>query len=403
VAQSDEPSAGRIELAFWQSIQNSKMAADYEAYLATYPQGKFSLLARNRLASLQAPKAPPKKAAPKDDKQAAEIAFWRSIQQSKNADDYRAYLKAYPNGAFKPIADNRIKQLESQPSTAAAKPKTSEAPKVAALPRLALTPVEAAFVVVRNANVRARPTTDSSVVARLKAGAEVYVDSKTKDGTWMRVERDGKDLGYMFAPLLQDKQRWQEASNRRAAERRAQEDAARRRSEEDATRRRSEEDAARRRSEEDAARRRAEEDAARRQAEESAATRRRQQQAAVVAPRKPVGYDGSWRLIVGAQSFEQGDHGRAERTITVSDGRFQAQLRAGPTSYGVQGEIVDGRLSGVLTVNFADPWLPISVDLRGSVRGGGFEKRYSKSTHDGHDGWDDNYLTLNVDIALRRN
>jgi len=45
-----------IELAFWQSISNSADRADYEAYLAKYPNGEFASLARNRLASLKAGK-----------------------------------------------------------------------------------------------------------------------------------------------------------------------------------------------------------------------------------------------------------------------------------------------------------------------------------------------------------
>jgi len=48
----------RIELAFWESADRSGLAADYEAYLASYPEGAFAQLARNRLARLQAPPLP---------------------------------------------------------------------------------------------------------------------------------------------------------------------------------------------------------------------------------------------------------------------------------------------------------------------------------------------------------
>jgi uncharacterized caspase-like protein/TRAP-type C4-dicarboxylate transport system substrate-binding protein len=43
---------------FWSSIRDSSHAADYEAYLARFPSGQFSQLARNRLRQL-AEKAPP--------------------------------------------------------------------------------------------------------------------------------------------------------------------------------------------------------------------------------------------------------------------------------------------------------------------------------------------------------
>ncbi|MEX0922287.1 MAG: caspase family protein [Rhodovibrionaceae bacterium] len=43
-----------VELAFWQSIQASSSAADYKAYLASYPEGQFRTLAEARLADLTA-------------------------------------------------------------------------------------------------------------------------------------------------------------------------------------------------------------------------------------------------------------------------------------------------------------------------------------------------------------
>jgi TPR repeat protein len=52
------------ETVFWQSIATSTNKADYEAYLAQFPQGVFAGLARNRLAALS---APPQAAAEADD------------------------------------------------------------------------------------------------------------------------------------------------------------------------------------------------------------------------------------------------------------------------------------------------------------------------------------------------
>lgn len=42
-------SAEQIELAYWNSIANSSNSADFESYLAQYPQGKFAELAKNRV------------------------------------------------------------------------------------------------------------------------------------------------------------------------------------------------------------------------------------------------------------------------------------------------------------------------------------------------------------------
>jgi uncharacterized caspase-like protein len=53
-AQAPAKSADKsMELAFWQAIQNSERAEDYEAYLQQFGNGTFAPLARSRLAALQ--------------------------------------------------------------------------------------------------------------------------------------------------------------------------------------------------------------------------------------------------------------------------------------------------------------------------------------------------------------
>ena len=47
------------ERVFWESVKDSANAADFEAYLSHYPQGRFASLARNRLAALLPPDTPP--------------------------------------------------------------------------------------------------------------------------------------------------------------------------------------------------------------------------------------------------------------------------------------------------------------------------------------------------------
>lgn len=53
----------RAEMVFWESVRNSADPADLRAYLEQYPNGKFAVLARNRLAAL-APKPAAAPAAP---------------------------------------------------------------------------------------------------------------------------------------------------------------------------------------------------------------------------------------------------------------------------------------------------------------------------------------------------
>ena len=42
---------------------------------------------------------------------AAEVAFWNRVRDSTNSDELKAYLEAYPNGAFAPTARARLQQL----------------------------------------------------------------------------------------------------------------------------------------------------------------------------------------------------------------------------------------------------------------------------------------------------
>ena len=58
VSADDAATRIQIEAVFWQSIEDSAVAQDFKAYLKEYPNGVFSDLALNRLAVLD-PAAPP--------------------------------------------------------------------------------------------------------------------------------------------------------------------------------------------------------------------------------------------------------------------------------------------------------------------------------------------------------
>ena len=64
--QTASPAAGAetIEAAFWMSIQDGDDVEEFESYLERYPQGHFAALAKKRIAALTAAKAPPAAAPP---------------------------------------------------------------------------------------------------------------------------------------------------------------------------------------------------------------------------------------------------------------------------------------------------------------------------------------------------
>lgn len=52
---------------------------------------------------------------------AAEIAFWNSIKDSSNPEDFKAYLQEYPQGKFVTLAKNRLSAMESAAKEEAAR------------------------------------------------------------------------------------------------------------------------------------------------------------------------------------------------------------------------------------------------------------------------------------------
>jgi len=100
--QNDET----VELAFWESIQASHDPAEYQAYLYKYPDGAFVSLARARLAKASDPAG-----APVDS--TVEIEFWTSIKETDDCAMFEAYLRKYPKGEFKSLAEIRLQELGS--------------------------------------------------------------------------------------------------------------------------------------------------------------------------------------------------------------------------------------------------------------------------------------------------
>ncbi len=94
-----------IELAFWQSIEGSGAASEYQAYLDRYPNGTFAALAQARIAS---PVASPESQSESPD---IELAFWDTVKDSNDPEMFEAYLAKYPEGEFKSLAEIRLRAL----------------------------------------------------------------------------------------------------------------------------------------------------------------------------------------------------------------------------------------------------------------------------------------------------
>jgi adenylate cyclase len=99
-----------IELAFWTSVKDSSDPDEYLAYLNRYPDGTFAELARARLES-------PVTQAVSPEEHQIELAFWNSVKDSDNPAMIRAYLDRFPNGEFRILAELLLKELDGQVQT----------------------------------------------------------------------------------------------------------------------------------------------------------------------------------------------------------------------------------------------------------------------------------------------
>lgn len=89
--------------AYWQQTGQGTDEAGLRAYLARYPNGEFSQLARQRLDAIEAEQAR------QDD-----VAYWNQTGRGQDEAGLRAYLARYPNGEFSQLARQRLANIEAQ-------------------------------------------------------------------------------------------------------------------------------------------------------------------------------------------------------------------------------------------------------------------------------------------------
>jgi len=96
------------------------------AGLVVTPPGRPVATALNTTrAIISAPPAP----GPQSDQLGPyELSFWETIKDSRNPDEYRAYLEAYPNGRFAGLARTREQSLRAQRAAATQPPTPSPTP-----------------------------------------------------------------------------------------------------------------------------------------------------------------------------------------------------------------------------------------------------------------------------------
>lgn len=112
----------QIEDELWDGIRGSDNPAVFEEYLKQYPKGRYVAQARIKLAEFKGGARPSAAAAASGGGQTsnAEEVLWASVERGNTAADYEAYLKSYPNGLFAEVA--RARMRKPAPAVAPATP-----------------------------------------------------------------------------------------------------------------------------------------------------------------------------------------------------------------------------------------------------------------------------------------
>lgn len=97
------------------------------AYASAFAFLSFVALSAPAVAQAPAGDAPPQQNTPQQN--TAEIAFWTSVKDTKNPAEMRAYLAAFPNGLFTQLARLRLEEME-KPQQAAPRPAPPPPPVV---------------------------------------------------------------------------------------------------------------------------------------------------------------------------------------------------------------------------------------------------------------------------------
>ena len=108
--QTVDPAA--LELAFWDTIKNSNNPDDFKAYLDKYPDGQFAALARSRSQATRT-------MGNTGGGDSMEMVYWNAIKDSRNPADFRGYATKFPGGLFVELANSRIASLEAEARDAA--------------------------------------------------------------------------------------------------------------------------------------------------------------------------------------------------------------------------------------------------------------------------------------------
>ena len=141
--------------------------------------------------------------------QAADLAFWESIKDSTNPAEYEAYLQAFPDGIFAPLARARVRLYRQRPAESEPAAPPEPAPAQAPAPEKAPEPapvvvdrVEGDFIARTDMNVRDGPSTSFAPIGTIGRGTSIDVLGKVRNVDWYQIRTPEGRTGYVASGLI---------------------------------------------------------------------------------------------------------------------------------------------------------------------------------------------------------
>ncbi|MDA9825798.1 caspase family protein [Porticoccaceae bacterium] len=100
------------DLSFWQDVKAIGNLEAFDAYLTTYPKGRYVSLARAYASKLRAAITPNTNAERNALKN--EMEFWDEVKKRNTIASFSEYVNLYPSGFFVSVADDYLQLLDSE-------------------------------------------------------------------------------------------------------------------------------------------------------------------------------------------------------------------------------------------------------------------------------------------------
>ncbi len=123
-----------------------------------------------------------------------EEAFWNLVKDERDYEFFEAFLERFPEGQYAPNAKTRSSELAATPSAAGL-----SAPD----PQPEVLPGAVTHRVLRDANVRAGPSTAYERLTALSVGTEVEVLEPVEGGNWFRIRLPDGEEAFIYGSLIE--------------------------------------------------------------------------------------------------------------------------------------------------------------------------------------------------------